>query len=96
MDDFLRWLAVGVLPLASLTVGFVIHQSLDHQSSEASRRLDGKTLLIALVLIITCSLRLVGQPIIEPLWLQYVLLIPGSMALGLTLRALLTRTAAEH
>lgn len=71
MDDFLYWISIWALPLASAVIGFMVHL----MATVDEGRIDPGPLVIWSLVVVLTSLGLVSKPIIEPLWLQYVLLV---------------------
>ncbi|MBT2502892.1 hypothetical protein [Curtobacterium sp. ISL-83] len=96
MSGFFHWVSVGALPLASAMVGFLIIHGLDERGTEESAGIDGKTLLICGLVVVVCSLQLAGQPAIDPLWLQYFLLVGTALVAGAVARYVLGRLSTRH
>lgn len=96
MSDVFHWVSVGALPLAAAMIGFLIVHGLDERVTDESASLDGKTLLICGLVVVVCSLQLGGQPVIAPLWLQYVLLIGIALLVGAAARYLIGRLSKRH
>ncbi|MCK2035772.1 hypothetical protein KZC51_06445 [Microbacterium sp. SSW1-49] len=69
MGDFLRWIGAIGLPFASLGLGFFVALRMVHTGKE---RLTGLGTMIAAVIL--CGIQLISEPVIEPIWLQYVIL----------------------
>lgn len=96
MSDFLHWVSVGALPVASAMIGFVLVHGLDDRGTEESTGVDGKTLVFCGLVVLVCSLQLAGQPAVHPIWLQYVLLVGAPLALGAVARYFLGRLSTRQ
>lgn len=96
VSDFFHWVTVGALPLASAMIGFLVVHGLDARGTDASTGTDGKTLLICGLVVVVCSLQLVERPVVDPLWLQYVLLIGAASIAGAVARYVLGRVSARR
>jgi hypothetical protein len=92
MGEFLRWIGAVGLPFASFGLGFFIALRMMHTGKE---RLSGIGAM--LVTVILCGMQLISEPVIEPIWLQYVLLLvlPLLGGAALLVRPRGRRTAVE-
>ncbi|WP_271177047.1 hypothetical protein [Leifsonia poae] len=91
MQGFLNWISIGALPLASASIAFVALLMLDHNASESSRRDGARAIIITGVIALVCSLYLAGAPVIQPMWLQYLILIGGAFCVGILIHLLVSR-----
>lgn len=92
MEEFLRWVSVPALPLASLIVGFLTSLTL---MSEREKRPGVGTIALGLVVVFLCAIQLVSDPVIDPIWLQYLLLIVVAGAVGAAIPPLFLRKRHE-
>jgi hypothetical protein len=96
VSEFLHWLFIGALPVASAMIGFLIVHGLDERGTEESTGIDGKTLLTCGIVVVVCSLQLAGRPAIDPIWLQYVLLVGAALVVGAVTRYVLGRLSTRQ
>ena len=78
MEDFLYWISIWALPFASASIGFMVHL----MATVDEGQISPQPLVPASVIVVLTSLGLVSKPVIEPLWLQYVLLIGVAAGVG--------------
>ncbi|MBO3663898.1 hypothetical protein [Microbacterium stercoris] len=99
MVPFITAIAAGALPLCSVLLGawFVGLSEVPKDSPEQKpTRIDAGTPARLLVVIVGASLMLVGEPVIAPLLLQYLLLIAAPLLLGAAGRVGLGRYLAAR
>lgn len=69
MGEFLRWVGAVGLPFASFGLGFFVALCLTNRGTERLAGLGG--MIVAVVL---CGIQLISEPVIHPIWLQYLIL----------------------
>ncbi|ALE04647.1 hypothetical protein AL755_03230 (plasmid) [Arthrobacter sp. ERGS1:01] len=78
MEDFLFWISIWALPLASASIGFMAHL----MATVDEGQISPQPLVPLSIVVFMASINLVSKPVIEPLWLQYVLLIGVAAGVG--------------
>lgn len=80
MTEFLRWLGAVGLPFASFGLGFSI--ALLIISPRKARGGVIGTLIISAAATFICAIQLIADPVIDPIWLQYLVLIGVPFVIG--------------
>ena len=78
MEHFHYWISIFALPLASASIGFMVHL----MATVDEGRISPQPLVLLSIVVVLASLNLVSKPVIEPLWLQYLLLIGVAAGVG--------------
>jgi hypothetical protein len=78
MENYLFWISIFALPFASASIGFMVHL----MATVDEGQISPQPLVLLSIAVLMASLNLVSKPLIEPLWLQYVLLIGVAACLG--------------